>query len=129
MAAKDIAVKKHVVRLSALEREQLQALARKGKGPARLMLKARILLKADVSEGGQGGGFGHQRVDAPPRAQTTGGRRVRDGVEPQPVHAVRAARGWRHIKVTDRHTAIDYAHVLKERRIADKQTLIDEIAA
>jgi len=22
--------------------------------------------------------------------------------------------GWRHIKVTDRHTAIDYAHVLKE---------------
>jgi hypothetical protein len=31
--------------------------------------------------------------------------------------------------VTDRHTAIDYAHVLKERRIADKQTLIDEIAA
>ena len=22
--------------------------------------------------------------------------------------------GWRHIKVTDRHTAVDYAHVLKE---------------
>lgn len=22
--------------------------------------------------------------------------------------------GWRHIKVTDRHTALDYAHVLKE---------------
>ena len=22
--------------------------------------------------------------------------------------------GWRHVKVTDRHTAIDYAHVLKE---------------
>jgi hypothetical protein len=21
--------------------------------------------------------------------------------------------GWRHVKVTDRHTAIDYAHVLK----------------
>ena len=74
--------------------------------------------------------------------------------------------GWRHIKVTDRHTAIDYAHVLKDlaerlverfewhytpkhgswldlaeselgilsaqclsRRIPDKQTLIDEIAA
>ena len=55
MAVKDIVVKKYVVRLSALEREQLQALACKGKGPARLMLKARILLKADVSEGGQGG--------------------------------------------------------------------------
>jgi len=54
MAGKDIAVKKYVVRLSAQEREQLQALVRKGKGPARRLLKARILLKADVSEGGPG---------------------------------------------------------------------------
>src|SRR6516165_6687247 len=54
MAGKDIAVKKYVVRLSAQEREQLQALVRKGKGPARRVLKARILLKADVSEGGPG---------------------------------------------------------------------------
>jgi hypothetical protein len=22
--------------------------------------------------------------------------------------------GWRHVKVTDRHTAVDYAHVLKD---------------
>ena len=22
--------------------------------------------------------------------------------------------GWRHVKVTDRHTAVNYAHVLKE---------------
>ncbi len=54
MAGKDIAVKRYVVRLSAQEREQLQALVRKGKGPARRLLKARILLKADVSEGGPG---------------------------------------------------------------------------
>jgi Homeodomain-like domain len=54
MAVKDIAVKKYVVRLSAQEREQLEALVRKGKGPARRLLKARILLKADVSEGGPG---------------------------------------------------------------------------
>jgi hypothetical protein len=54
MAGKDIAVKKYVVRLSAEEREQLQALLRKGKGPARRLLKARILLKADVSESGPG---------------------------------------------------------------------------
>ena len=54
MAGKEIAVKKYVVRLSAEEREQLQALIRKGKGPARRLLKARILLKADVSEGGPG---------------------------------------------------------------------------
>jgi len=54
MAGKDIAVKKDVVRLSAEEREQLQALIRKGKSPARRLLKARILLKADVSDAGEG---------------------------------------------------------------------------
>jgi hypothetical protein len=35
------------------EREQLQVLIRKGKGPAKRRLKARILLKADVSEFGE----------------------------------------------------------------------------
>src|SRR5437016_7368685 len=54
MAGKDIAVKKYVVRLSAEEREQLQALIRKGKSPAQRLLKARILLKADVSDAGEG---------------------------------------------------------------------------
>jgi hypothetical protein len=54
MAAKEISVKKYVVRLSAEEREQLEALIRKGKSPARRQLKARILLKADASEAGEG---------------------------------------------------------------------------
>ena len=45
-------VKKHVVRLSADEREALEAMIGKGKGPASQLLKARILLKADVSEAG-----------------------------------------------------------------------------
>jgi hypothetical protein len=54
MAGRNIAVKKYVVRLSVEEREQLQVLLRKGKGPARRLLKARILLKADVSEAGPG---------------------------------------------------------------------------
>ena len=54
MAAKEIAVKKYVVRLSAEERERLEALIRKGKSPAQRLLKARILLKADVSEAGEG---------------------------------------------------------------------------
>jgi transposase len=54
MAGRDIAVKKYVVRLSAEEREQLQALLRKGKGAARRLLKARLLLKADVSDAGEG---------------------------------------------------------------------------
>ncbi len=54
MAAKEIAVKKYVVRLSADEREQLAALIRAGRRSAPLLTKARILLKADVSEAGEG---------------------------------------------------------------------------
>jgi hypothetical protein len=54
MVAKAISVKKYVVRLSADEREQLEALIGKGKSPAQRLLKARILLKADVSEAGDG---------------------------------------------------------------------------
>ena len=54
MAAKEIIVKKYVVRLSDDEREQLATLIRKGSSPAQRLLKARILLKADVSEAGDG---------------------------------------------------------------------------
>jgi hypothetical protein len=54
MAGTDVAVKKYVVRLNGEEREQLQALIRKGKSPAKRLLKARILLKADVSQAGEG---------------------------------------------------------------------------
>ena len=54
MAAKEISVKKYVVRLSSQRREQLEALIRKGKSAAQRLLKARILLKADVSEAGEG---------------------------------------------------------------------------
>ena len=54
MAGKEIAVKKYVVRLSVEERERLQDLIRSGKRSAQLLTKARILLKADVSEAGDG---------------------------------------------------------------------------
>jgi transposase len=54
MAAKEIVVKKYVVRLSEDEREQLATLIRKGSSPAQRLMKARILLKADVSEAGEG---------------------------------------------------------------------------
>jgi len=50
MSTKEISVKKYVVRLSGEERERLETLIRKGKSPARRLLKARILLKADVSQ-------------------------------------------------------------------------------
>ena len=54
MVGKEIAVKKYVVRLSTEERAQLDELIRKGKRSAQLLTKARILLKADVSELGEG---------------------------------------------------------------------------
>jgi len=54
MAAKEISVKRYVVKLSGEEREQLEALLGKGKSAAQRLLKARILLKADVSEAGEG---------------------------------------------------------------------------
>ena len=54
MAAREKSVKRYVVRLSAEERERLETLIRKGKSPAQRLLKARILLKADISEAGEG---------------------------------------------------------------------------
>jgi hypothetical protein len=54
VGGKAIAVKKYVVRLSADEPTQLDELIRKGKRSAQLLTKARILLKADVSELGEG---------------------------------------------------------------------------
>src|ERR1700747_2408465 len=54
MSAREVPIKKYVVRLSAEEREQLHALIRKGKSSAQRLMKARILLKADVSEDGEG---------------------------------------------------------------------------
>ncbi len=54
MARKEISVKRYVVKLQGEERKQLEALIGKGKSPAQRLLKARILLKADVSEAGEG---------------------------------------------------------------------------
>jgi poly-gamma-glutamate capsule biosynthesis protein CapA/YwtB (metallophosphatase superfamily) len=54
VGGKEVAVKKYVVMLSGEEREQLEAMVRAGKRSARLLTKARILLKADVSEAGDG---------------------------------------------------------------------------
>jgi hypothetical protein len=54
MAGKTVAVKKYVVRLSEGERNRLLEMIHKGKSSAQILMKARILLKADVSEAGEG---------------------------------------------------------------------------
>lgn len=47
-------MKKYIVRLSGEERKSLKSLVSSGKGPARMFTRARVLLKADVGEGGPG---------------------------------------------------------------------------
>ena len=54
MAAKEIAVKRYVVKLNDEERDRLNTLIHAGKHPARQLMKARILLKAEASEAGEG---------------------------------------------------------------------------
>jgi Homeodomain-like domain len=54
VAGKDVGVKKYVVRLGGQSAIKLEALIRKGKRAAQLVTRARILLKADVSEAGEG---------------------------------------------------------------------------
>lgn len=49
-----MAAKKFIVELDATERARLNALISKGKAPAKTILKARILLKADQGESGPG---------------------------------------------------------------------------
>jgi hypothetical protein len=59
VTAKQPAVKKYVVKLGTDERDRLTALIQKGKAPVRQVLKARILLKADASEAGEGWSDSH----------------------------------------------------------------------
>lgn len=54
MTAKSPSTKRYIVKLSADERSHLETVIRRGKSPARRLLKARILLKADISETGEG---------------------------------------------------------------------------
>ncbi len=54
MVVKQTSIKKYVVKLSVDERERLETLIRVDKHPARQILKARILLKADASDAGEG---------------------------------------------------------------------------
>ena len=54
VSAKRIGVKRYIVNLSSEERERLNTLIYAGKHPARQLTRARILLKADSSEAGDG---------------------------------------------------------------------------
>ena len=48
-----MANKKYIVKLDVAERARLTRLTSKGRAPAKSILKARILLKADQADGGE----------------------------------------------------------------------------
>jgi Homeodomain-like domain-containing protein len=54
VAGETVTVKKYVVKLSEEGRNRLNEMIHKGKSSAQTPMKARILLKADVSEAGEG---------------------------------------------------------------------------
>ena len=54
MSRNKTVVKKYIVTLTDEERERIGALIQTGSHPARKLLKARILLKADASDAGEG---------------------------------------------------------------------------
>lgn len=84
MASKENAVKKYIVTLSDEERQQLTTLIHSGKHPAQKLLKARILLKADTSQGGEGWSDGQIAVALETSVDTvarTRQRLVEEGVE------------------------------------------------
>jgi transposase len=54
MSGKEVSVKKYVVRLEESERSYLEGIICKGRDAASKLTKARILLKADISDSGEG---------------------------------------------------------------------------
>ncbi len=127
MAAKEIAVKKYVVRLTDEERERLNGLISKGKHPARQLLKARILLKADASGAGEAWSDSQiaaaleTSVDTVARARQ---RLVEEGVERRPDLQAFAKLGqkahlrWRSRSETDRAGLFDAPSGAREVDVA-----------
>jgi Homeodomain-like domain len=85
-----VANKKFVVKLSGEERARLGALISKGKAAARVVLKARILLKADQGEAGEG--WSDERICDALDTNVTMVARVREKLVNQGLDAVLARK-------------------------------------
>jgi hypothetical protein len=86
VAGKQIRVKKYVVRLSQEERKQLEDFISKGKHVAHLVTRARILLKADVSDLGEG--WSDSRIAEALDASKTSVQRARERLVEEGFEAV-----------------------------------------
>jgi hypothetical protein len=78
--------KRYIVRLTDEERLHLQGLISKGKSSANRILRARILLKADVGQ--EGGGWSDERIIAALDTNASMVYRVRRGLVEQGFEAV-----------------------------------------
>jgi hypothetical protein len=86
VVAKEIAVKKYVVKLSAEERERLDKLIHGGKRPVRQVTRARVLLKADVGEAGEG--WSDSRIAAALEIAVSNVARIRQQLVEEGVESV-----------------------------------------
>ncbi len=134
MTAKQTAVKKYVVKLSDEERERLNTLIRTGKHRARQLMKARILLKADACEAGEGWSDS-QIASAQDNLNTHKPASLYEAFPASEARRLVERFEWHY---TPKHGSwLDMAEselsVLSrqclDRRIANKQTLIEEVAA
>ena len=95
-----------IVRLTDEERLELESLIRKGKAAAVRLTRARILLKADQGDKGD--------------AWTDAEIAEAVNVAPKTVFNIRRRwveeplRGWRHVRVTQRRTRVDWAFALRD---------------
>jgi len=103
MVSKASAVKKYIVTLSDAEREHLTALIHSGKHPAQKLLKARILLKADASQGGEGWSDSQIAAALQTSVDTVARRAARQSH--RPMHAAAPASGVH--PVPERHRGRD----------------------
>ena len=106
----------YIVRLSAEERQKLEAIIHTGRHPASQVLKARILLKADVS--GSGEGWGDKRIVAAFDTSLTTVHRTRQRLVEEGFDAVlrrkprdrpstpRIFDGEKEVSLTESHSSI-----------------------
>ena len=90
MAAREIAVKKYVAKLSAEGRERLDRLIHGGKHPARQLTRARVLLKADAGEAGEG--WSDSRISAALDIALSNVARIRQQLVEEGVDSVLMAK-------------------------------------
>ena len=90
MAAREIAVKKYVAKLSAEGRERLDRLIHGGKHPSRQLTRARVLLKADAEEAGEG--WSDSRISAALDIALSNVARIRQQLVEEGVDSVLMAK-------------------------------------